>query len=274
MPAYSPNHPSGKTRPAQSLVNHQPFGTSLSIAIVSKLVGAAPSVGDNTIGGQLLDARGHGSRAREALETHQVNGQANNVRGGHGSTRDGVGGSVGANPGGKDILTGSEDVDNGAIVGEGGAGVAPVDRGNSQSVRSGSRACIRGISLAQHVSPTTLAMLICKFSKTGDTYVLVSSSDDRKDTFIESVLNSVVEGIGVTTACHYPSAAVPFKSSQTSKTVRSILPRLMLIAAFVVRPLLTMSLAAQLKPSRMIEVLEDSPWKTLTDRRLVFLATP
>lgn len=52
------------------------------------------------------------------------------MRGGHGSTGDGVGGSGGANPGRKDILTGSEDVDNGTIVGEGGAGVALVDRSN------------------------------------------------------------------------------------------------------------------------------------------------
>lgn len=64
------------------------------------------------------------------------------MRGGHGSTGDGVGGSGGANPGRKDILTGSEDVDNGTIVGEGGAGVALVDRSNRQSVRSGSRAGI------------------------------------------------------------------------------------------------------------------------------------
>lgn len=74
MLAYSPHHPSGMTRPAQFSVNYLFFDISLSIAIVGKLVGAALNVGNNTIGGQLLDASGHCSRAREVLKTHQVDG--------------------------------------------------------------------------------------------------------------------------------------------------------------------------------------------------------
>lgn len=51
-------------------------------------------------------------------------------------------------------------------------------------------------------------------------------------------------------------------------------PRDMLMTALFWRPLLMMSLTAQLKPSRMMEVDEEEPEKTLTAMMLARLATP
>lgn len=93
-------------------------------------------------------------------------------------------------------------------------------------------------------------MFICNFSKTGDTYVLVSSSDDRKDTFIESVLNSVVEGIRVTTTCHYPSAAVTFSPVERARGVY-------LTKAHVDRSLLSTTLAHNVIDSPVEAVKDD-----------------
>lgn len=121
----------------------------LSVAVVGKQVNAALNILDDVLGGQLLNALGHGSRAIEVLKSSEVEGQADNVGSGHGGTRDGVGGRGGANPGGKDILTGGEDVNDLAKVGETGAAVALVDSGNSEGIGGRGRAGLAGIRLRE-----------------------------------------------------------------------------------------------------------------------------
>jgi hypothetical protein len=51
-------------------------------------------------------------------------------------------------------------------------------------------------------------------------------------------------------------------------------PRLMLMAALALRPLATMSLTAHEYPSRMMDVLDELPWNTLTATSVACLATP
>lgn len=46
------------------------------------------------------------------------------------------------------------------------------------------------------------------------------------------------------------------------------------MADLVCRPLLVMSLTAQLKPSRMMEVADDDPENTLTEMSVADLETP
>lgn len=110
--------------------------------------------------------------------------------------------------------------------------------------------------------------------KEGETYVFVTSSDNRENTLLKCILDRIVESLGVATACVFGVSAHAFRVSVPVVKNKVNSPKLMLIAALLVRFLLTISLAAQLKPSRMTEVLLDSPWKTLTERMLAFLAIP
>lgn len=83
-----------------------------TITIVGKQVGAAvESTGDASTRAKRLDAVGDGSGSAEVLKRLQVDSKAGNVRGSHGSSGNGVGGRVAADPGRQDAHTGSEDID-------------------------------------------------------------------------------------------------------------------------------------------------------------------
>ena len=139
---------------------------------VGESVGAAGDVGDNVGGSELLDLLGHGGGAVEILQRHEVERQTNNVGGGHRGTRDGVGGGLGADPGGQDLLTGGEDVDDLAEVGEVSAGVVLADGGDGDGIGGRGRAGLAGIG------------------------VLVTGGDNGEDTLLEGALDGVVEGLG------------------------------------------------------------------------------
>lgn len=251
----------------------------LSSAIVGKLVRATLDISDHATGSQLKDPAGHRSRAREALKSLEVDGQANDVGGGHGGTGDGVGGSGGANPGGQDVQAGGEDVHDRAVVGEVGAGIGAADGRNGQGVGGGSRAVVGGIGLKLESVKVRRGFFEFEDSSRrkkegeGGTCIIVSSGHDGEDALLICAFNRVVEGVGVT-ATYHDQLDIVVSPIRIRKNDDGIIPRLMLIADLPTRLLLTISLAAQLKPSKMTEVLAELPVKTLTDRRLVFLATP
>lgn len=94
--------------------------------------GVAGNLGQNVLGSngndvllELLGRKLVGSklRVRVGSERKEVGQKTSNVRRSHGSTRDGVDGVVGTNPGGLDVETGSKDVDALAVVGEVCAGI-------------------------------------------------------------------------------------------------------------------------------------------------------
>lgn len=88
---------------------------------------------------------------------------------GHGSTRDGVGSSGGANPRREDVATGGKDVDDGTVVGVRGTGIG---------VGGGTNSAGRGRRGGRRV---------------GSVGVLVSGSDSQENTSIGHGSNSAVD---------------------------------------------------------------------------------
>lgn len=89
---------------------------------------------------------------------------------GHGGTGDGVGGRVGSDPGREDTDTWSKDIDRGAEVGEGGAGIVDIGGTDGDGVWCGGWGDIGGV------------------------LVLVTGGDDDSDTGGDDGLDGVVGG--------------------------------------------------------------------------------
>ena len=114
-------------------------------AIESKGVdGAAWDTGENTLLRELNDARAN-SVGREAFEGKEISGKASNVGSSHGGSRDGVGAVAG--PGRKNIDTGSKNVDESAIVGEGGAYITAIGGADSEGSGLGGWRVVGGIGV-------------------------------------------------------------------------------------------------------------------------------
>lgn len=152
---------------------HRNSGTQVVLHLLTRgvavegqqVLSAAWDTTNSVASSKLLKAIAN-SAARPALQTANVCGQANNVRCGHGGARDGVlyirlaeilamfvpettyGAS--ANPGGQDVRTGAEDVDNATVVGERGTVVVPVGStyGACRSFRCGRSASSIGVGVA------------------------------------------------------------------------------------------------------------------------------
>lgn len=106
------------------LASYNAAARNLSSVVVGEEVGGTRADAGDAVGQtKSLDAGSDGRGARETLNTHEVGSETSNVGAGHGGTRDGVGGSVGADPGREDGRAGGEDVNGGSVVGERGAGV-------------------------------------------------------------------------------------------------------------------------------------------------------
>jgi hypothetical protein len=83
-----------------------------TVAVVGNQVGAASKVtSDAARGTEGLDAVGDSSGGVEVLDDLEVDSQTSNVRAGHGSTADGVGGRVRGIPRRGDVNTRSHDID-------------------------------------------------------------------------------------------------------------------------------------------------------------------
>jgi hypothetical protein len=107
-----------------------------TVAVVDEKVGAAvKGASDAVRDSKLLDAVGDGSRGGEVLETLEVDGETDNVGGGHGSSAERGSGGVATDVGRDDADTGAEDVNTGTVVGEGSGAEARVGGGDSQGVR-------------------------------------------------------------------------------------------------------------------------------------------
>lgn len=146
------------------------------VAVEGKAVGGARGkAGDEASLGKSNDAVGKGSGGLLALESKKVGSETGNVRGSHGSTRDGVGAGGAADPGGEDADTGSEDVDNRAVVGEGGHAIAGVTGTNGEGSGLGGRGDV------------------------GSVLGLVASSNSHEETGRDSVCDSGVDSSGLAT---------------------------------------------------------------------------
>jgi len=142
-------------------------------AIESKGVdGAAWDTGENTLLGELNDARANGV-SREALESKEIGSKAGDVGSSHGSSRNGVGAV--ARPGRKDIDTGSKNVDESAIVGEGGAYIAAIGSTDGEGSGFGGWRVVGGIG------------------------VRVTGCDSKEDTGLNGGGDSVIHGLVLTT---------------------------------------------------------------------------
>lgn len=105
-----------------------PTSSSVPIVVISKVVDTVLQIANNTLRSDLLDLCSDLSRgaASIVLQTNKIGGDACDVRAGHAGSRNSFGGSVIADPGGKDVDTRSEDVKSGAPVREVGSTVIPV----------------------------------------------------------------------------------------------------------------------------------------------------
>lgn len=101
--------------------------------------------GEDAIEGLRGDGAAHGSRGHGSTNGEQIGDVSGDVGGSHGGSADGVGFSV--VPGGGDIETGGEYIDNGSVVGERGNRISDgaSSDGNSRGGTSGAgSACIGG----------------------------------------------------------------------------------------------------------------------------------
>lgn len=145
-------------------------------AVVGEAVGRARTRrGDKAGLGKGNNAALDGSGGGQVLESNEVGSESSNVGRGHGSTRDGVGGAVAANPGGLDVGARGEDIDNGAVVGERGPGISVGGGADSDGGRSRGRRVV------------------------GSVGVVVTGSDGEGETSSDSGSNSVVDGSRVAT---------------------------------------------------------------------------
>lgn len=97
--------------------------------------------------------------------------------GSHGGAAQRGGGAVGADVGGADVLAGREDVDGGAVVGEGGLAPRRVDGADGDGLGGGSGGAVGGQG------------------------VLVARGDDAEDTGAVGGADGAVEGGRVTATC-------------------------------------------------------------------------
>lgn len=109
------------------------------------------------------------------MNREQVGEQTTDVRRSHRSTGDGVGGPVASVPGGKNVESGSEDVNTLAVVGEVGSLVVQVGSTNGDGVFGSSGRVVAGV------------------------LVVVSSSDGKVKTRLDGLVDSIVEGLDFAT---------------------------------------------------------------------------
>lgn len=141
------------------------------VAVESKVVdGAGGNTGDLVLEGKALDAGRESSGAAGTLEAQEVGTETSNVGSSHRGTGDGVGAA--ADPGGEDRDTRSENVNDGAVVGERGDAVRAVSGANGEDsgLRSGRRV--------------------------GSVTAVVTSGNSHEDTSGDSVGGSRVDGSG------------------------------------------------------------------------------
>jgi len=146
--------------------------------------GVRGDVGEGVLGGNgdevLLELLGgDGSKSvlgvLSRLEGEVVGQETSNVRRGHGGTRDGVDGVLGADPGGLNVQTGGEDISALSIVGEVGTAVIKSGGTDSDRLSSGSGGVVAGIS------------------------VVVTSSDGKVNTSADSGVDGSIESLGLAT---------------------------------------------------------------------------
>lgn len=166
----------------------------LSLACLRCLAGGV-TVEGNSVNGTSRDTRKEAA-ARKRLDTRakclgvsgtlkskEIGTKANNVGSCHGGTRDSVGTSTG--PGGEDILAGSKDIHNRAVVREGGSSISRSRGTNSADSRLGSRRGVASIS------------------------TIITSSDGQEDAGVDQGGSSSVDGSGkASTKRHVGDGAV------------------------------------------------------------------
>lgn len=124
-------------------------------------------------------------RVRGGLEGDKVDQQASNVRRGHGSARDDVGGVVAANPGGQDVETRSEDVSALSVVGEVRTLVSKCRGTNGDGLLGSSRRVVASIS------------------------IVITGGNGEVKTSLNTSVNSILEGLRLaTTETHVGNAAL------------------------------------------------------------------
>jgi hypothetical protein len=146
--------------------------------------GVGGDVGEGVLGGNgdkvLLELLGgDGSKSvlgvLSGLEREVVGQETSNVGRGHGGTRDGVDGVLGADPGGLNVQTGGKDVSALSVVGEVGTAVIESRGTDGDGLSSGSRRVVAGIG------------------------VVVASSDGKVNTSADSGVDGSIEGLGLAT---------------------------------------------------------------------------
>lgn len=119
----------------------------LCSTVVGKTVGSARrNTADGVGGRKSLDAVAQRNRRARTLESQKVGTKTSNVGASHGGTGEGpgTGASVG---GGNDSRARGKDINDGTVVGEGGAGIGRVDGADSACVRGGRRVCVCGVDV-------------------------------------------------------------------------------------------------------------------------------
>lgn len=144
--------------------------------------GNGHQVGLELLGGNLGNSVG---RTLGRLERKQVGEETSDVRGGHGSARDDVGGGGAADPGGEDVKTRGEDVVALAVVGEVSTLIGESAGTDGDGLLGSGRRVSAGVG------------------------VVVAGSDGEVDTGIDSSVDSLVKNGGLaTTQAHVGSAAL------------------------------------------------------------------
>lgn len=144
------------------------------VAVEGKVVlGARGNTGDLALGGGALNVSAESSRGLGTLKSQVVGTETSDVGSGHGGTRDGVGGRVGADPRGQNVGAGGEDVDEGTEVGVRGKSIS---RGGGTDSAGGG---LRGGRVA------------------GGVGTVVSGGDGQEDTGADHVGGGSVDGSGL-----------------------------------------------------------------------------
>jgi len=109
--------------------------------------GSARKATEHTGDGQTLDPGDKCSGSLGTIDAQQVRSNTSNMRGGHRGSADVVGSSGRTDPSRDDVLTGSENVDERAVVREGGAGISNGRSSNGDNCWSASRRMTAGVGV-------------------------------------------------------------------------------------------------------------------------------
>jgi hypothetical protein len=153
-------------------VRKKRWGVQLSSTVIDKQVDTILGIFNQSLDSLTFNLRFDIFNAH----TQEAGGQSRDMGSSHGCTRDGVGGCSGSNPGGSDVVSWRENIDNFAVVGKVRTDIILCGRTNGDGFRNGGWGSVLGID------------------------IIVTGGDNEDDwSVVDGIVDGLVKSFGVAT---------------------------------------------------------------------------